>query len=182
MIKRDANQDADRPHYYSQYWIDVAMGKPTTRVAEAVGGADEDDMGDDDLLASLPSIKAEPAKPAKPAKAPEKKPDTARSLSSLADLANIDMLMKNSAEMGDSDALADSGAELDAPAIVTDFDVDEIEEEPDTEPASLEALQEFDYDEDEEEEDEWGGRKPGKPARPTKPTKPARQPRPRREF
>src|SRR5205823_1172392 len=122
----------------------------------------------------------------KPAKAPEKKPEPARSLSSLADLANIDMLMKNSAEMGESDALADSdasgGAVIDAPAIVTDFDVDEIEAEPETEPASLEGLQEFGYDEDEEEDDEWGGRKPGKPARPTKPTKPARQPRPRREF
>ena len=29
MIKRDAGQDGDRAHFYSQYWIDIAQGKPT---------------------------------------------------------------------------------------------------------------------------------------------------------
>src|SRR3954454_15916156 len=103
MIKRDAAQDGDRAHFYSQYWIDVALGKPIDAPAAAAEPAEADDELDleDEVLAPRAAARPEPApKPAKPAKAPEKKPEPAK-LSSLADLANIDLLMKNSAELDD---------------------------------------------------------------------------------
>jgi hypothetical protein len=126
----------------------------------------------------------EPVKPAK--KAPEKKQEPAR-LSSLADLANIEELMKSSAAMTD-DVVPDfaAGADLSAePSIVTDFDLTEAAQEPVAEVENDEGIEPFeeygDFDEDEEEEDEWGGRRPGKGGGGKKPTKPQKPPR-RREF
>src|SRR5712692_5902823 len=103
MTRKDTSQEMDRPHYYSQFWVDVAGGK---RSVADVAGAAEPFEADDELPLALPEYEtAAPARPAakpKPAK-PEKKPEPARpTLTALADLANIELLMKNSAEM-DSD-------------------------------------------------------------------------------
>ncbi len=165
MIKRDAGQDGDRTHFYSQYWIDVALGKPTG--AEAVAtepAAVEDDFDLEDVAPR--ALRPEPApKPAKPAKTPEKKPEPAK-LSSLADLANIDLLMKNSAEMGDDVApdLASGYQAPDdiAPAFPMDEPLGDVEEtEPEMESLEEYEADELEYDED-EEDDEWGGGQRGK--------------------
>jgi hypothetical protein len=189
LSRKDTSQDLDRPHFYSQFWIDVAQGK---RDLSAVRGVDPDaeaeDIEEEDfgmppepVVSSLPKPKAAP-------KAPEKKPEPPRPvISSLADLANIDLLMRSSAEM-DSDevpdieagAIDDLGPFAEAaastePAIVTDFDLDAAEKEP----AELleESLDDDDVDFDEEEEDDWGS-----PRKSSKPQKPRRQPRERRGF
>jgi hypothetical protein len=177
MIKRDAGQDGDRAHFYSQYWIDVAQGKPTgpAAVATETPVADDELDLDDEILAPR-AARPEPApKPAKPAKTPEKKPEPAK-LSSLADLANIDLLMKNSAEL-DDDVAPDLASGYEAPDTGVTFPVDAplagVEE---TEP-EIESLEEYEadelnYDED-EEDDEWGGGQRGK-------KKPSQQRRERR--
>src|SRR5690348_5119995 len=105
MVRQHPAADGDRPHYYSQYWINVALGKPTGAAAES------EEIGLISPTALLETLEAEPElpppppiarpEPVKPAKkAPEKKPEPAR-LSSLADLANIEELMKSSAAMDD---------------------------------------------------------------------------------
>jgi hypothetical protein len=160
MIKRDAGQDGDRAHFYSQYWIDVAQGKPTGPAAVATETpAVDDELGLDDEIATP---RPEPApKPAKPAKTPEKKPEPAK-LSSLADLANIDLLMKNSAEL-DDDVAPDLASGYEAPDTGVTFPVDAplagVEEaEPEIESLEEYEADELNYDED-EEDDEWGNQR-----------------------
>jgi hypothetical protein len=165
MIKRDAGQDGDRAHFYSQYWIDVAQGKPTgpEAVATETPAADDELDFDDEILAPR-AAKPEPApKPAKPAKTPEKKPEPAK-LSSLADLANIDLLMKNSAEL-DDDVAPDLASGYEAPNASIGFPMDApLEGAEETEP-EMESLEEYEadeleYDEDEDEEDnDWGNQR-----------------------
>lgn len=172
MARRDLIQDTDRPHYYSQYWIDVAMGKEksATATAEPVGASDEAypfaadaieaPEASDDFVEPTP--KPEPK--VKP-KAEPKKPEPAapRSLTSLADLANIDLLMRSSAAMDDDvtpdiEAGATPGLNDD---IVTNFDLNAIND--DEEEAAEEAPPaptddaDLDFDEDEEDE-EWAAR------------------------
>src|SRR5258706_505194 len=107
MTRKDTSQELDRPHYYSQFWVDVAAGK---RSVADVGSDAEPFEADDELPLALPEYEtAVPARPAAKPKAakPEKKPEPARpTITSLADLANIDLLMKNSAEM-DGDEVPD---------------------------------------------------------------------------
>jgi|SRR5579871_111761 hypothetical protein len=186
MSRKDTAQELDRPHYYSQFWIDIAQGKRDLAAA-ASDGAEVEDI-DDESFGIEPEPKATPK--AKASKAPEKKPEPARPvISSLADLANIDLLMKSSAEMdGDEVPDIEAGAMDDLepfsqtttpePAIVTDFDPNEVEDQAE---ASFDDSLDEDEDEldyDEEEEDDWGSsRKPSKPQKQQR-----RQPRERRGF
>ncbi|HEX8995951.1 MAG TPA: hypothetical protein VF812_07965 [Ktedonobacterales bacterium] len=173
MVRADSKQDSDRPHFYSQYWIDVAMGKPSAAAVSAPSEAEEEE--DDDLAFAAPQTEA--SKP-KVSKAPEKKQqqqqDTGRSkLTSLADLANIDMLMKNSAAMDDTVTpdITASISDEEAPSVAgLDYDV-ETDAAADSPEGALASQDEdfYDYDEDEDEEDEdWGGsrrKKSNKPKR-----------------
>jgi hypothetical protein len=165
MSRRDLAADLDRPHFYSQFWIDVAMGKRDASAATAVEveAEIEPDMLDELDEAELEPVAKAPAR--KPAKPPEKRPEPARpTITSLADLANIDLLMKSSAEMeGDEVPDIETGPASDLAPIVTDFDVEDAAAEPEVAAAEEEDLGEGDFDE-EEEEDEWGSRrKPSKP-------------------
>jgi hypothetical protein len=160
MIRKDPSLDTDKPHYYSQYWIDIATGKSTSSTELP---QDEDvDFGDEfEPVAAVP----QETRPAPRPKPPEKKQEQPRSLSSLADLANIDLLMNRSAEM-DEDVTPDIASEAGAtePAAVSDYDASA---EPDARADAEDELDDFDYDE-EEEDDEWGeSRRPkqGKPKR-----------------
>jgi hypothetical protein len=187
LNRKDTSQELDRPHFYSQFWIDVAQGKrdlSATRVAES----DSEGEDSDEEFGLQPEPIVSPGPKPRAAKAPEKKVEPPRPvISSLADLANIDLLMKSSAEM-DSDEVPDieAGAmddlgpfgqtpEAPQPSIITDFDLDDVESEP--EAAAGEELDEESEDFDEEEEDDWGS-----PRRSSKPQKPRRQPRDRRAY
>ncbi len=190
MSRKDTGQELDRPHYYSQFWIDVAQGK---RDLSAIRSADSDAESEDvdiGVVGAEPDLVVDSATKPKVPKIPEKKVEPVRPpvISSLADLANIDLLMKSSAEMdsdevpdieaGTIDDLAPFSGEATTevePAIVTDFDLDEIEEEPQEEPLeeSLADGEEF----EEEEDDDWGSSR-----KPSKPQKPRRQPRERRPY
>ena len=106
MIRRDNTQDTDKGRFYSNFWIEVAMGKDGGQGVSAGSAAlaDEDEemaavepaemsAAEMDGLAEVTDF-PEPPQPAKPAKSKtsEKKPEAPRSLSSLADLASIDMM------------------------------------------------------------------------------------------
>jgi hypothetical protein len=185
MIRKDTAQDIERPHFYSQFWIDVASGKRDVSEAHAAVDTDPiaDETDEEELVPPPIDLMPKPA-PKKPVK-PEKKPEPARpTITSLADLANIDLLMKNSAEMeGDEVPDLEAGAiddlapfsqtETEEEAPVTDFEFDEEA------PEAAQGEDEYgdlDFDE-EEEEDEWGGRRPGKPGKPQQ-QKPRRERRP----
>lgn len=178
MSRRDPiSSEIERPHFYSQFWIDVAGGKRDL-TAGGVGELEaepetEPELDDEDgFVAAAPEII--PARPAAKKPAKEKKPEPVRpTITSLADLANIDLLMKNSAAMeGEEVPDLETGAigdlepfDAGEPAIVTDFDVENAEE---PEAVSAESFDDEDeaFDDSEyedEDEDEWGSsRKPSK--------------------
>lgn len=180
MTRKDVTQDIDRPHYYSQFWIDVATGKRDVtagRVAEAETDVEdiEDELDRD--FEPAPVAAKPPVKPKPVSKAPEKKPEPARpTITSLADLANIDLLMKSSAEM-DSDEVPDIeagaigdlgplGEESAAGTSIEVPDIDYVEAEAEA-PAFANEDEDFDedleYDEEDEDEDGWSStRKPSK--------------------
>jgi len=184
MVRQNPAADGDRPHFYSQYWINVALGKPTdVEVAAPTPTATIEPEPELELELPPTPIRPEPVRPVK--RAPEKKQEPAR-LSSLADLANIEELMKSSAAMTD-DVVPDFEADTALPAespITTDFDLNAEAAQPLAAPEDVEDIEPFEdfdeYDEEEEDEDEWGGRRPGKGGG-KKPTKPQKPPR-RREF
>ncbi len=177
-MRRDTAQDIERPHYYSQFWVDVAAGKRDASEAHAPDVDLIAEEGEEDEFAPPPiDLMPKPA-PKKVAKQ-EKKAEPARpTITSLADLANIDLLMKNSAAMeGDEvpdlegGAIDDLGpfgqADAEPEPAVTGFDFAETEPE-----AALgqgeDEFPDVDFDE-EEEEDEWGSRRPGKSGKQQKP-------------
>lgn len=155
-LRSDGRQDSDRPHFYSQYWIDVAMGKTSPMLPEPALAHEAPEESDDDLEADILAMAPKPEpKPAKAPKVAEKKPDAHAPMTSLADLAKIDMLMKSSAAMDDDEA-PDISAGLNATG--PDITLDVLNSES-AEPAE-EGFDEF--DEESEEDDDWGGgrRKP----------------------
>jgi hypothetical protein len=195
-MRKDITLDADRPHYYSQFWIDVAMGKREIggqRTAIAEREIEVEPLEEvrpeppfADTIDEVPELELEAPvvrTPPAPKKPEPKKPEPSRaSLSSLADLAKIDMLMRDSAQM-DDDTVPDienaAAAPIEEGAVATDFDLNTGDLEPVEEPVSLdEQLADEDENyEEEEEEDEWGS---GGPRRGSKPNKRRREPR--REF
>jgi hypothetical protein len=193
MIRKDSALDTDRPHYYSQFWIDVASGKrdldsyqaaTTTEHGHDASDRAFDELNMDELEEPLEAPVARPVKPTKP-KVEPKRPEPQRpALTSLADLARIDSLMKSSAEMDDDTVPDIESAALGAPgvdeAIVTDFDPNALdltpaEEEAEPVVAGDEEFGDVQYD----EEDEWGEDE-DEPRRGSKPNKRRREPR--REF
>ena len=185
MARRDLIQDTDRPHYYSQYWIDIATGKEksATAVAEPAAQIDElypfaadateaPDISDEYIA---PPVIEKPEPKAKTKAEPKKaEPAAPRSLTSLADLANIDLLMRSSAAM-DDDVTPDieTGATPSlSDAIVTDFDLDAITDDAAAAPEAA-ATDDTEFDED-EEDDEWAARH--------KPKQPKAKRRERRDF
>jgi hypothetical protein len=179
MIRKDTALDADRPHYYSQFWIDVAAGKREIGAPPAAAPEQEPDMieaaeaaapiafePDEAELEPEPPV-AKPTRPAK--KAEPKRPEPARSaLTSLADLAKIDLMMKSSAEMGDEtvpDIEHAAAAPIDEEAIVTDFDPNAVPFEEPEAPEVEEELAEGEFDEEDDWGEEEGPRRGSKPAK-----------------
>lgn len=161
MVRVDNRQDSDQPHYYSQFWIDVAMGKTGATPAAAAAPSEAEDEELDDLSFAAPE-----APKAKPSKSAEKKPDAGHStLTSFADLANIDLLMKNSAEMDDA-VMPDITAGLDDTA-GAEIGYDATPEADET-AAATDASDETFYDDEEEDDEDWDNsrrKKGGKPKR-----------------
>jgi len=165
MIRKDPALDSERAHYYSEFWIEVAAGRPIGQSAQAPVEEDEEiEPTDFEDLLSAPPMPAPRIEP-RPKPRPAEKKDAGRSLSSLADLANIADLMSRSEQMED-DAVPDiaaSPAGQATPEVVTNFDIDELPEEEEPEVVAEEDEEPF---EEEEEDDEWGGSRRPKPSKP----------------
>lgn len=152
MARKDSEKDSERPHYYSQFWLDVAAGRhvigaPKPEDGEVAEEAPEpapqrrgrfNDNGDGQIVHPV----AEPAHPSQAFAEPE------------AEDYNLGI---NDQEEG-LDYQEEQIEEADVPDM--DLESDEYEEE------------DFFEDEEEEEEDDdmnWGrGRKKPKPSRASK--------------
>lgn len=190
MTRKDSEKDADRPHYYSQFWLDVAAGR-------RIIGAPRTDEGDTDE--GLEAIA--PRRPARstavdndgyyetvvhPQVEPELEEDADEFSTPELELDTPDF----TDEIDEEDIPAFGANEEDipdveiAPQIASPIEEPEEVEEPETEDEDF--LDE--EDEDEDEDDTWTarGRKKPKPGRQTKlPSKtPAKRAKrePRRGF
>jgi len=161
MTRKDSEKDADRPHYYSQFWLDIAAGR------RVIGGPRPDEAE-----ASEPEI-PEPVLVRKGGRSNGNGADGYKDIYPSA-------VIETAVEEDEADLATVEDNEL--PNIVLDDLADEPEEEEvDLDDADEEPEEEELYgEEEEEEEDEWSprGRKKAKPVKPVKPVKKAkREPR-----
>jgi hypothetical protein len=190
MTRKDSEKETDRPHYYSQFWLDVAAGRT---VIGAAKGEDESDLVEDDTEMSEPELEPTPLRRARRNHAPAA---TDGYVASRAQTVVEPAFEPEEFEESDESEfdLADDVVDLELPDNV----LDEPEEElilPETEITPDEVEMEEDEDEpffdeemedEEEDEDGWGsrGRKKPKPGRQVKTPKPTKKPKrePRRGF
>jgi hypothetical protein len=183
MTTKKDEKDADRPHYYSQFWLDVAAGR---RVIGAPKSEDGADLADADL--------------------PEPTPLARRGGRVNANILPVDGYRETRAPAAVADEVYDEDDEFtepedEEPDLLTEVDDEDIPTilddtpqvlTPDIEPEVLDEAEEepdedeefFDDEEEEEEEDEDGwsarGRKKPKPGRQVKAPKPPVKKPPRR--
>lgn len=183
MTKKD-EKDADRPHYYSQFWLDVAAGR-------RVIGTPRTEEGADQAEAELP----EPVTAARKVvgrAAPADGYQETRSSSAVEPAYDEEDEEEYSEPEEEELELASDLNDEDIPNIVVeDFpeeDLTSFEPAPIDEEEELEELDEDDEffdEEDEEDDDSWSarGRKKPKPGRQVKqPKPPSKKPRRGRGF
>ncbi len=188
MTRKDSEKDTDRPHYYSQFWLDVAAGR-------AVIGASKVEEEAEPAEAELEMPEPEPLPLRKAVR---------NSMTSVSDgykatqpqtVAEPDFAPQEFAETEENEfELANNVDDMELPNIVLDEmeedttipELDRVPDEEEMEEEEEEEEEELFYDEEEEEEedeDSWSarGRKKPKPGRQVKqpklPKKPKREPR-----
>lgn len=188
MTRKDSEKDTDRPHYYSQYWLDVAAG----RVAISAPKVEEE--------AELPEVELEMPEPE-----PTPLRRTGRGTTSVSDghratrahavvepafapdeLAEPEEKeFEQEYELGDLELPNIDLAETEEEMAIPQPDLLLEEEEPEGEEEE-EFFYEEEEEEEEEDEDSWmaRGRKKPKPGRQVKTPKPSKKPKrePRRGF
>lgn len=193
MTRKDSEKETDRPHYYSQFWLDVAAGRT---VIGAAKGEDEIDLVDDEADMSEPEIEPTPLRRAgrnhaaaatdgytpsrtqtvvEPAFEPE---EFVESVENDFDLATeVEDL-----ELPDLDEAEEEIIIPEAVVIPDEAETEEDEEQEEEEDLFFDE----DIEEEEEDDDSWGarGRKKPKPGRQVKAPKPTKKPKrePRRGF
>ena len=175
MTKKD-EKDADRPHYYSQFWLDVAAGRKVIGASRGEDGAEqaEADLQEPTPLARRGGRASESVSPG----------DGYRESRAPVALANEEDEDFSLPEDEEPDTVNEVNDE-DIPSIVDDIPEEltpDIESEPleETEGEPEEDEDFFDEEDEDEDEEEWParGRKKPKPGRQTKvPKSPSKKPR-----
>lgn len=176
MTRKDSEKEAERPHYYSQFWLDIAAGR---RVIGGPKPGEEADM-----------VEPEPEPIALPRKGivrpsgqndhaeADGRHDTTVHPVPVAPLAEPEEFVEPAPDETDIQPHEADDLDLDVDdGDIPDMDLSLDEEEEDEDEEDL-----FDDEEEEEEDDDgWSGRgrKKPKPIRPVKPPvkKPKRDPR-----
>ena len=178
MTKKD-EKDADRPHYYSQFWLDVAAGRKVIGAPKSEDGADQADV---DLPEPIPLARR--GGRANPNIVPVDGYRETRAPAAVADEAYDEEEEEFPLPEDEEPDTVNEVSDEDIPTIVDDTpeeltpDIEpELAEEEEEEPEEDEEF--FDEEEDEDEE-EWParGRKKPKPGRQAKvPKAPAKKPK-----
>jgi hypothetical protein len=183
MTRKDSEKDAERPHYYSQFWLDIAAGR------RVIGGPKPED-GSENGEPELPEPIAL-RRPGRSSAAPisdghrETRPQSV-----VEPIFAPDEEEEMEPEQDEVD-LPEELDDVDVPNIDVDEAVDdadfsdldlvtpEVEEEEEEEEDFFDE-EDLDEGEEEEEDDDWAigrGRKKPKPGRQVKPPKPVKKPR-----
>lgn len=190
MSRKDSEKDAERPHYYSQFWLDVAAGRRVIGAPKPEEEADEAEaetsvpeptpLRRSGRTNAVPAMDGYKETRAQTVAEPEPAPD---------EFTEPEFTEPEEDEF----ELANDVDDMELPNIVVDDTLDETslsdldyptepEEEEEEEP-ELEDEEEFFEEDEEEDEDSWSGRgrkkpKPGRQVKqPKQPKKPRREPR-----
>ena len=192
MTRKDSEKDTDRPHYYSQFWLDVAAGRTVIGAAKT---EEETDLVEDETEMSEPELELTPLRRvgrnhaasatdgyktartetvSEPAFVPEEFEESNESEFDLADDV-VDL------ELPDN-VLDESEEEIIIPEATIIPDEEELGEDED----ELFIDDEIEDEDEDEDEDGWSarGRKKPKPGRQAKAPKSTKKPKrePRRGF
>jgi hypothetical protein len=182
MTKRDNEKDSERPHYYSQFWLDVAAGR---RIIGTPKPNEEGEQTEAELLDTGSNLKtAYAASNGQQSNAPsratingrangiassEEELDTSSDEEYTEPEEDLDLTL---ADMEDQGLPVEDTDIPDMDFSALDEDEEYLDEEEQNDPDALEDAEDF---EEEEEEENWGrGRKKPKSSRPTK--APAKKP------
>ena len=190
MIRKDSEKETDRPHYYSQFWLDVAAGRTVIGAAKA---EDETDLVEDET--EIPELEPEPT-PLRRAGRNHAASVTdgyqATRTQTVVEPAFVPEGFEESEErefeqVDDVVDLELPDNVLDEPVVETIIPVADITpDEEETEEPEDELFFEEDVEDEDEDEDGWSarGRKKPKPGRQVKTPKPTKKPKrePRRGF
>jgi len=155
MRRQNSEKDTERPHAYSQFWLDVAagrrvIGESQPEEAATTAPAPPQSSGRTSIADSSPGMRA------------------------TAVVASVVEEQEHD-EVGEPEEEAfpqeDTVDEAELPTLALDGSFAEAEE----------LVEDEDYG-DEEDEEEWGTRGGRKQAKPIRPTKPVKNPKPRRSF
>ena len=174
MTRKDSEKESERPHYYSQFWLDVAAGR---RVIGAPKPNEDGELVENEFSEILPQSRSRAIEP------DEYSGDTI--LHSVAEpVAAPEEFIEPDADTLEGDEDQDDPDYEEAP--LEDADIPDMDLSPADEEDEDENLYEDVEHEDEDEDDgmNWGrGRKKSKPIRPIKaPTKKPGKREPRRGY
>lgn len=173
MTRKDSEKETDRPHYYSQFWLDVAAGR-------TVIGASKTEEEAEPAEADLEMPEPTPLRKAgrgTPSATDGYKPTRAQAVVEPA-FAPEEFAEPEEDEFEQAGEVDD----LELPNLVVEDTEEETTLPPEAEELEEEDEEDLFYDEEEEEEedeDSWGarGRKKPKPGRQVKPPKPLKKPK-----
>lgn len=167
MTRKDSEKDVDRPHYYSQFWLDIAAGR------RVIGGPrPEDEAGEAELPEPTPVSARKNGRNSTVDSYKETRPIATTSV--IADEEDEEEVEPSDEDFQQEDLVDED----EIPNIILDEAPvnHEIAEENEDEPSAE------DEEDEEEDEEEWGNRGGRKKAKPARPVKPVKKPKPRRGF
>src|SRR6266487_4353295 len=180
MTRKDSEKETDRPHYYSQFWLDVAAGRTVIGAAKV---EDETDLVEDET--EIPELEPEPTPLRRAGRNHAASVNDGYKSARTQTVVEPAFVPEEFEESDESEfELADDVVDLELPDNVLDEPVEEtITPEADIMPDEEEKE---DLEDEDEDEDGWSarGRKKPKPGRQAKTPKPTKKPKrePRRGF
>lgn len=185
MTRKDSEKDTDRPHYYSQFWLDVAAGRRVIGTPKPEEGADQTEA---ETLEPEPMPLRKVGRNSTAAAADGYRETRSQSVVEPEERVPDEHVEPDEDEIN----LADNVDDLELPTIDVEDTLDDMDIADDDltlEESEEEEPEEEDYFDDEveeeEDDDEWAarGRKKPKPGRQVKPPKQKKPPkRERRGF
>jgi hypothetical protein len=192
MIRKDSEKETDRPHYYSQFWLDVAAGRTVIGAAKV---EDETDLVENETETEIPELEPEPMPLRRAGRNHGASATDGYKATQTHTVVEPAFVPEEFEESEESEfELADDVVDLELPDNVLDESVEEtiipeadiMPDEEEIEEPEDELFFEEDVEDEDEDEDGWSarGRKKPKPGRQVKTPKPTKKPKrePRRGF
>ncbi len=162
MTRKDSEKDADRPHYYSQFWLDIAAGR------RVIGGPKPEDAEANEAEAPEPVTVLTSAR----------KTERSETLREAYASAVLEPEVEEDDDELDQEEVVEEG---DIPDIDVDLAAsahdDFSEEEPESEGEDFFEEEGGEEEEEEEDDEEWGRRGARKKPKPVRPAKPVKKPK-----